>query len=87
MAEHAYKVSEMINAPSMTDLVQDSMITGGNALLDGSMVKQHEEYHNNQRQTQVNELKDLNMQIELNRVNNALEKSIPIGEGELANVQ
>ena len=61
MAEHAYKVSEVINAPSMADLVQDSMITGGNALVDGGVERQHREYHQAQRQTQVNELKDLDM--------------------------
>ena len=45
MAEHANKVSELINAPSMADLVQDSMINGGNAIFDGGIELMHEEYH------------------------------------------
>ena len=87
MADHAQKVAEMIQAPSAKDLIQDSIIAGSNDLVDGGIERQHEEYHKNQRNTAVNELKDLEMQMELKVINKQLEKSEPLGEGDLANVQ
>ena len=87
MADHAQKVADVIQAPSAKDLIQESIIASSNNLVDGAIERQHAEYHKAQRLTAIKELKDLEMQMELKRIDKQLEKTEPLGEGELSNPQ
>lgn len=87
MAEHAQKVAETIQAPTAKEQIQQSIIEGSNNLVDGGIERQHAEYEKAKRETAVKELKDLEIQMELKRIDEQLKKTEPLGEGDLANPQ
>ena len=68
MADHAQKVAETIQAPTLKEQAQESIIGSSNILVDGVIERQHAEYHKAQRENAVKELKDLEIQMELKRL-------------------